>query len=274
MLLKGFTDNTIKAFQADLRILTEFIPNSRPISQISTQDLKDFLEVSAQRSGPALQSQIVCPAADDAQSALWMAGRGRRAGQSDPAASLVHTPVKTPLPRVLSDEQVEELLATARVIFGAEESDPRPLLLVMLLLQTGIKKSECMGIHLSHLDLTDRSAPTLQIRYEQVRQQYKERNLKLEPDIIPIVRAYRNKYKPVEYLFECTARNLEYVLRDLAKLAGIPGGVSFEMLRWTAAVRDYKADVAEDALRRKLGLSKLRWRETVEKLKQLTEPAL
>ena len=44
MLLKGFTDNTIKAFQADLRILTEFIPNSRPIHQVSTQDLKDFLK--------------------------------------------------------------------------------------------------------------------------------------------------------------------------------------------------------------------------------------
>jgi hypothetical protein len=78
----------------------------------------------------------------------------------------------------------------------------------------------------------------------------------------------------VEYLFECTARNLEYVLRDLAKLAGIPGGVSFEMLRWTSAVRDYRAGMDGDALRRKMGLSKLRWRETTDKLKQLTEPAL
>jgi len=202
----------------------------------------------------------------------WLVEAGILA--NDPAASLVHTPVKTPLPRVLSDEQVEELLATARALFAAEESDPRPLLLAELLLQTGIKKSECMGIHLAHLDLINSREPTLQIRYEQVRQQYKERNLRLGSDIIPIVRAYRTRYQPVEYLFECTARNLEYVLRDLAKLAGIPGGVSFEMLRWTSAVRDHRAGMDGDALRRKMGLSKLRWRETAEKLRQLTEPAL
>jgi integrase/recombinase XerD len=142
------------------------------------------------------------------------------------------------------------------------------------LLNTGMKKSECMGIHLSHIDLSHEAEPTVQVRYREARQKHKDRSLWLGAGVVPILRAYREKYKPAEYLFECTARNLEYVLRDLAKAAGIEGGVSFESLRWTAALRDYQAGMQTDALRQKLGLSKLRWREALEKLEQLAQPPL
>ena len=273
MLLKGFTDNTIKAFQADLRILTDFIPASRPIGEVSTKDLGDFLKYLVSDRGRPCNPKSYARRLTTLKVLFgWLVEIGAMA--TDPAAPLVHTPVRTPLPRVLSDEQVESLIAAAQSMAAAEDPDPRALLLVELLLQTGIKKGECMGIHLAHLDLSNPREPRLQIRYARVRQQYKERTLRLQPEIVPMVRAYRARYQPAEFLFECTARNLEYVLRDLAKLAGIEGGVSFEMLRWTAAVRDHRTGMDGDALRRKLGLSNLRWRETAEKLQRLTEPAL
>ena len=51
---------------------------------------------------------------------------------------------------------------------------------------------------------------------------------------------YLREYQPKVFLFECTPRNLEYVLGDTAKAAGLTKNVSFESLRWTAAVRDYR----------------------------------
>jgi hypothetical protein len=46
------------------------------------------------------------------------------------------------------------------------------------------------------------------------------------------------------------------------------------MLRWTCAVRDYKAKMPSDKLRQKLGLSKITWQETSENLKKLAAPPL
>jgi integrase/recombinase XerD len=46
------------------------------------------------------------------------------------------------------------------------------------------------------------------------------------------------------------------------------------MLRWTSAVRDYRDKMDPDHLRKKLGLSKITWRETSEKLAKIAEPGL
>ncbi len=61
---------------------------------------------------------------------------------------------------------------------------------------------------------------------------------------------------------------------DVAKQAGLPEGLSFEMLRYTCAVRDYQARMDPDRLRRKLGLSMMSWRETEPKIVRLAEPPL
>jgi integrase/recombinase XerD len=84
---------------------------------------------------------------------------------------------------------------------------------------------------------------------------------------------YRERYRPQERLFECTARNLEYVLDDVAERADLPG-LSFEMLRWTSAARDYKTGMDHDTLRQKMGLSKVSWQETSKKLEKLAGPGL
>jgi integrase/recombinase XerD len=78
-------------------------------------------------------------------------------------------------------------------------------------------------------------------------------------------------------LFTCTARNLEYILEHLGEEAGVPHKISFEMMRWTSAVRDFQAGVDPNTIREKLGLSKISWVETFRKIRQLAgenvEPA-
>jgi integrase/recombinase XerD len=173
---------------------------------------------------------------------------------------------------------VEEVLAVTQGLRtggpAAEKPDPRPHLLVTLLLHTGIKKQECMGIKLIHIDASSVAGPAVQIRYQKPRMHYKERRLGLPAGWPAVLAEYRRVYEPQEYLFPCTARNLEYVLTDVGKQAGLDGGLSFEMLRWTCAVRDYQARMDPDRLRRKLGLSQMSWKETEPKIIRLAEPPL
>lgn len=273
MILKGFSENTIKAFQADLRILGEYLPPETPVGRIGKHDLEGFLTYLARHRGRPCKPKSYARRLTTLKVFFgWLFEEGII--PSDPAAALVHRPAPTPLPRVLSPEQVAQVRETARRLAEGEKGDPRPWLLFELIIQTGMKKSECMNIHLEDMDLTNAGGPVLYIRYPQARQKYKERSLRLSQDIVPLIHMYRDKYRPAERLFECTARNLEYVLRDLALAAGLDGGLSFESLRWTAALRDFQAGMDDAALRRKLGLSKLRWRETRDKLERLAAPPL
>ena len=82
---------------------------------------------------------------------------------------------------------------------------------------------------------------------------------------------YLEQYKPTEEIFTCTARNLEYILNDVQDGAGVETKVSFEILRWTSAVRDYLGGMDMDDLREKMGLSRVSWRETSTKIVKLAD---
>ncbi len=47
-------------------------------------------------------------------------------------------------------------------------------------------------------------------------------------------------------------------------------GISFEMLRWTAAARDFRGGMDPVRQRQKLGISEVTWKETERRLKELT----
>ncbi|MCI0475646.1 MAG: hypothetical protein L0Y55_05320, partial [Anaerolineales bacterium] len=112
------------------------------------------------------------------------------------------------------------------------------------------------------------------VRYDDAKKRFKERKLKLAPEFAATLPYYLAQSKPREFLFECTARNLEYILADMAQATGLGNTVSFESLRWTCAVQDYKNGMPEDQIRQKLGLSTITWEEDGERLKTLAGKAL
>jgi integrase/recombinase XerD len=191
----------------------------------------------------------------------------------DPAAAVVHAKAKAPLPAYLKDEEVEKLLDAAEQKLNDSRPDPRPYFLVNFILQTGMKKSECTGLRLRDIDRSS-AEPTVLIRYSNPRMQHKERKLAFAKELLPVLDQYLEKYQPQENLFECTPRNLEYVLADISEIAGLEQQASFEMLRWTSALRDFRDGMDSDHLRRKMGLSKITWRDTSEKLAKLADPGL
>ena len=273
MIREGFTENTIKAFRGDLRILTRYLGAGRPIGQIGTKDLNDFLTYLLYYRGVPCNPKSYSRRVTTLKVFFgWLAEAGII--PRDPAAPVIHQRVSTPLPQILYDDQIEKTLEVTQRLRQAEKPDVRPHLLITLILQTGIKKGECMAVKLGHIDLSNPAAPVLYIRYANPKMRHKERKLSLSADFPTLLQEYIAQYHPKENLFECTARNLEYVLHDVAQLAGLADGISFEALRWTCAVQDYKAGMPSEKLRQKLGLSRISWRETSEKLAKLASPAL
>jgi integrase/recombinase XerD len=276
MQREGFSPNTIKAFASDLGILSQFMGAGRALGDIGTKDLTDFLDWLEHGRGVPCNAKSLARRLTTLKVFFgWLAESGVL--EVDPAAAVAHKPVSTPLPDVLKDEEIDRVLAATQATRQPGEgrrADARPHLLVTLLLRTGIKKAECMNIVLNHLDLSDPNAPAVWIRYQDPRRRHKERKLRLPQDWPEVFEEYQQQYKIKEALFPCTARNLEYVLADVAQAADLSEGVSFEMLRWTSAVRDYKAEMPAERQRQKMGLSKASWREVKVKLARLSQKAL
>ena len=55
--------------------------------------------------------------------------------------------------------------------------DTRPYALVSLLLETGIKKGECLALSVNHLEFEAPNGPFLFVRYASPQNRYKERKI-------------------------------------------------------------------------------------------------
>jgi integrase/recombinase XerD len=177
-----------------------------------------------------------------------------------------------PLPEYLTDEQAASVLEAAKSVAHGEKLEMRPLLAITLVLETGIKKGECLQLLTEDLD-RDSSAPGFTVRYPKRHLQYKDRRLAISKDALKVVEQYLQRYEPSGRLFDCTGRNLEYIFnRRIAPLAGL-ACLTFEQMRWTCAVRDWRmrddTGVSDGQLQVKYGLSAAAWAEMAAKLQRL-----
>ncbi len=264
----GRSIHTVKAFTADLRLLGQFVGAGQAISAISTLDLKRFLEWMVNRRTVACSPKTYSRRVTSVKAFFrWLVEIGVLT--SDPAAPVPQQTVLSPLPEVLTQEEAEAALRTAEAHRAGPRPDARPSTLLGLLLQTGIKKGECLALRPNHVDLNAPGGPTLFVRYGEVAKRYKERRLPLTPAWISAYREYLAQYGPKDRLFPWSPRRLEYLLEDIGKEAGLEQHLSFDMCRWSSALLDYRAGADSDSIRQKLGISKIQWREVGAKLDRL-----
>lgn len=269
---EGFALNTVKAFTSDVRLLGKYLGIGQPIGGISTQNLNDFLNwLLYERGVPCSPKSYARRVTTLKVFFKWLHEIGTL--PNDPATAVIQHSVKSPLPTVPTEAQIAQALAASAKWREGEpprSKDARPHLLLTLLLKTGIKKSEAMNIVPNHIDRSNPAQPMLFVRYANPRLRYKERKLHLDPEWLPVLDEYLAQYEPPDTLFTCTPRNLEYILRDIGDDAGLEHGLlSFENLRWAAAMHDFRQNEEPDDIRQKLGLSKITWRETKAKLEKL-----
>lgn len=269
---QGRSPYTVKAFMSDVRLLAQYFPPDRGVSSITTQDINNFLYWMEHERGVPCSPKTLARRITSLKSFFrWLHQYG--AILLDPAEKVVQRSVLSPIPQVLSPAEQEASMLAADRYRRKSKPDARPYALLYLLLTTGIKKSECLGIHLNHVDLEAPGGPILFIRYASPANRYKERKLALAEDWIPAYQEYLSQYNPADQLFPWSPRRLEYLLEDIGEDAGLSKHLSFDMCRWTYALNEYHRGVEPDKIRQNLGVSKIQWREVHMKLRQLSEQA-
>jgi site-specific recombinase XerD len=265
---KGRSPNTIKAFLSDVRLLTTFLPENITIGKITTSDLNRYFEwMEKERDVPCSPKTLARRITATKSLFRWLHQYGVLT--VDPAEKVAQRSAISPLPTVLTPDEYEAVLLAADRHRRGQKPDARPYALVYLLLTTGIKKSETLGIELEHIELDAPNGPLVFIKYPSPANRYKERKLPLAEDWVPAYEEYISQYSPTEKLFPWSPRRLEYLLEDIGNEAGLTKHLSFDMCRWTFALNEFRAGEEPDKIRQKLGVSKIQWRELFIKLKQL-----
>jgi len=267
---QGRSPNTIKAFLSDVRLLTTFLPGDITLGKVTTKDLNRYFEwMEKERDVPCSPKTLARRITATKSLFRWLHQYGVL--MVDPAEKVAQRSAISPIPTVLTPKEYDEVLLAADRHRRGTKPDARSYTLVYLLLTTGIKKSETLGINLENLELDPKgpNGPQVFIKYATPANRYKERKLVLPEDWIPAYEEYLAQYHPEEKLFPWSQRRLEYLLEDIGNEAGLTKHLSFDMCRWTCALTDFHAGVEPDQIRQKLGVSKIQWRELFIKLKQL-----
>lgn len=270
---EGKSEHTIKAFRSDLLLVAEHLGEDIPVGNFTTTMLNDFLHwLENGRGVPCSRKSYARRVTTLKVYFKWIHGIG--AIIHDPAKAILQRSGPAPLSDVLSAQQIRDVIDFAQTMRKGDIQDYRPEMLFRLLVETGIKKSETMRLVPESIDRTNPNQPMLIVR-NKVRNVFKERRIEVDKDWVKLFDLYRQQYPPKSAdkpgIITCTSRNLEYILTDIGEGAGVPFKLSFEVLRWTSAVRDYQNGVEDDIIREKLGLSKVSWHETGQKIRKLTE---
>ena len=270
LINEGRTTNTVKAFLSDVQLLASYIPPDRTVGSVTTRDLNNFLSwMENERKVPCSPKTYSRRVTSIKSFYKWLKTFG--VISDDPAEKVIQKSVLSPLPEILTATEYQVVLDAANEFRFGKKPDARPMALVQLLLATGIKKNQTLGISPNHIDLEDPDHPVLYIRYDSPANRYKERKIDLPIDWIPVYKEHLQQYPPTKRVFDFSARRLEYILEDIGKAAGLKKHLSFNMCRWTSAVHDYYSNMDPEAIRIKLGVSKIQWREIFMKLKELRD---
>jgi len=172
--------------------------------------------------------------------------------QGNPARSLPLPKVSRNLPAVLSAEQVQQLLAAAQT--------PDRRLLVLLLLSTGLRRSEAAAITLDQVDLEHRQ---LRVRGKG----NKERMVPLTAEVVDAIREYLACRGPTQsdHLFisqmwgqPISGARIHRIVRGLLERAGLAGqGITVHKLRHTFATHLVRNGVDVRTVQELLGHSDL-----------------
>lgn len=264
---EGKSPHTVKAFMGDIQLLGQYSGKDTPVGDFTTTMLNEFLHWMETGRGVSCSRKTYARRVTSLKVYFkWL--RLLNAIPHDPARAVLQRSGSAPLSHVLSPEQVEDVLEVARTHKKGDDIDARPEVLFRLLLQTGLKKGETGRLQFQDIDRSNPDMPLLLVRHT-VKNIYKERRIALNPALLPLLDRYREQYRLSDQVFTCTTRNLEYILTALGKGADVPFKLSFEVLRWTMAVQDWRAGMEEERIREKMGLSPTSWYETSYKIRRL-----
>ncbi len=265
---QGRSMHTLKAFVADLSLLASYLPPDRTVGQITNADLENYLNwLNKERKVPCSEKTLSRRITSLKSFFRWLNKNG--AIPTDPAEKVIQKTVTSPLPQILSKAEAIKALDAADGLRTSAKPDHRPYVLLKLVLETALKKGECLSLFTNHLELDTPDGGIIHVRYNNSSKHYKERKVTVSPEWVEAYKQYAELYQIKDQVFPWSQRRLEYLLEDVTNAAKLDKHISFDMCRWTSAVNDLLNGVESDTIRQKLGISKIQWREVYNKLKNL-----
>jgi site-specific recombinase XerD len=157
---QGKSPHTVKAFTADMLLLANYLPPDRPLGAITTNELNNFLDwMQRQRGVPCSPKTLARRITSIKAFFRWLLQYG--VILVDPGEKVLQQSVVSPLPQVLTPQETEAVMQVATKHRQAVQPDARYFTLLALLLETGIKKGECLALSPNHIDLQAPGGPYL-----------------------------------------------------------------------------------------------------------------
>lgn len=247
-------------FTADVKRFAIFI-GPKPLVHIDASDLHQWVAQLRKTMPPKTLSRKVSAVGNYFR---WL--KAEHVISENPAFGIRAPRVVAPLPDILFDNECDKLLAAA-------SSDPRTYLLVLLLLETGIKKSELQDLKIGDFDFSNKYQPELWVKHSE-KHVFKDRRLRLPREITDVFNDYIEQYKITDVLFPYTPRTLEQVLAQAKSDAKISKPVTASILRDMFVIRCVKRGGRLEEAFEKIGLSKSSYDDARKKYGRLTAEAL
>lgn len=155
---RGLSDNTVSAYRRDLELYARYLEESGldgPLSA-TTSDVEGFVawmrEQESATGEPYAASSVARAVVAVRGLHRFLAREGR--APHDIAAEVETPSTPRPLPKALSEAQIETLLAA---VGGEEPGDLRDRAMLELLYASGLRISELVGLDVDDADTVDRS---------------------------------------------------------------------------------------------------------------------
>lgn len=256
----AYADTTPDDYVADLKLFGQFT-TGKHLSAIQSFDIKQWIAQLKETMPPKTVSRKISSVGNYFR---WLAAE--HVLDESIAKSIRAPKVTAPLPDILYESECEKLLAVA-------SNDPRTYLLVLLLLETGIKSSELMRLQTGDFDFSNKYQPELWVKHGS-EQAYKDRRLKLPAHITDVFNDYTKRYNVSGVLFPYTDRNITKLLATAAKRAEITKKVNAGLLRDMFVVRGIRHGEKDTVMFKKIGLSETSFDDARKKYGRLTQEAL
>jgi site-specific recombinase XerD len=246
-------------FTSDVRKFGLFVKDKR-IGEIRTADIQQWIgELKKVLAAKTVSRKVAALS----NYFLWLVAEGVFDHDTNPAGTIRAKRVTSPLPDILFESECQVLLRAA-------SSDPRTYFLVLLLLETGLKKEELFELRTVNFDLSNRYAPEVWVKHTG-KKVSKDRKLRLPTELVPVYEEYIKQYGIDGVVFPYTPRFIEMLLTGVARRAGLQKKVTAGILRDTCAIRQLKRGEGIERVLMRLGLSETTWEDAKVKYEKLAK---
>ena len=240
-----YAPKTVKMYWGDIRELSVYLKEKK-LEEITPLDLQQWIGNLVAEEGRHLERKTVNRKVSAVITYfLWL--QALEAITEDPAASLNNARIQSPLPDYLYDGEIKKLYEVA-------SSDPRTYLLVLLLLETGMKSNELFKLKKANIDISNSYSPELWIKHTG-KETKKDRKVALPAQFTEVYQKYVEQYEIEDFLYPVTDRYIQMLFVELKKQTGIDKELTPKTLRHTHVVRAYRRGEDTENIFERIGLA-------------------